>query len=171
MKETYNFEFWRWNFNCDNFKQRPAQILINTIIGGRLVNDMEFESYGHIEFAPEDKSNRYPTVSYLDDFTRSKTNCLIFNLKETDKNKNYYNKCFIYHSTSAQDGNYGYVFYNSETNEMIHKYFIVHEDDELCKKFTESFYMLTKRPIMEKYHKWLKEKKETKKVKQFEEYI
>ena len=91
MKETYNFEFWRWNFNCDNFKQRPAQILINTIIGGRLVNDMEFESYGHIEFAPEDKSNRYPTVSYLDDFTRSKTNCLIFNLKETDKNKNYYN--------------------------------------------------------------------------------
>ena len=54
---------------------------------------------------------------------------------------------------------------------MIHKYFIVHEDDELCKKFTESFYMLTKRPIMEKYHKWLKEKKETKKVKQFEEYI
>ena len=171
MKETYNFEFWRWNFNCDNFKQRPAQILLNTIIGSRLINDMSFESYGHIEFAAEDTSHRYPEISYLDAYTRSKTNCLIFDLKETDKNRNYYDKCFIYHSTSTQDGNYGYVFYNTETKEMVHKYFIVHEDDELCRKLTESFYTLMNKPIIDKYVEKIKNTKRVSKVKEVEECI
>jgi hypothetical protein len=164
MKETYNFEFWRWNFECDNFKQKPVQILMNTISGGRLSMDMKFESYGHIEFAPEDKSNRYPTISYLDGYTRSKTNCLIYNLVPSDKNKNYYDKCFIYHSIGSQDGSYGYVFYNTETKEMLHKYFITHEDDELCRKITESLNVLMKKDIMDAYNEKVKQIKPRKKM-------
>ena len=148
MNETkYNFEFWRWNFPCDNFKKKQAQLIINMIGGSRLCGDMSFESYGHIEFAPEDKSNRYPEISYLEDFNRLKTNCLIYNLKNTAKNQGKYDKCFIYHTAGINEGNYGYVFYNTETGKMMHKYFIDHEFDTLCIKLNESFNILFREPI------------------------
>ena len=116
MNETkYNFEFWRWNFPCDNFKKRQALIIINTIGGSRLCMDMAFESYGHIAFSPEDTCNRYPEITYLEDFNRVKANCLIYNLKNTAKNQGKYDKCFIYHSAGTNGGNYGYVFYNTDT--------------------------------------------------------
>ena len=81
MKETYKFEFQQYNFSCDNFKQKQALIIINTIAGGRLNNDMIFSGYGHIEFEENDAKNRYPIVSYLDVYNRNKTNCLIYDLK------------------------------------------------------------------------------------------
>jgi hypothetical protein len=115
--------------------------------GSRLCSDMSFESYGHIEFAPEDKSNRYPEISYLEDFNRLKTNCLIYNLKNTAKNQGKFDKCFIYHSAGINEGNYGYVFYNTETGNMMHKYFIDHEFDTLCIKLNESFNILFREPI------------------------
>lgn len=151
MKETYNFEFKRWDFPCDNFKQKQALIIINTISGGRLMNDMVFDGYGHIEFNEEDVKHRYPIISYLDSYNRNKTNCLIYNLKNTQRNQGYYDKCFIYHSAGKQEGNYGYVFYNSETGDVSHKYFIEHEYDVLCVKLTESFNTLFKRPIFDFY--------------------
>ena len=152
MNETkYNFEFWRWNFPCDNFKKRQALIIINTIGGSRLCMDMAFESYGHIAFSPEDTCNRYPEITYLEDFNRVKANCLIYNLKNTAKNQGKYDKCFIYHSAGTNGGNYGYVFYNTETGKMVHKYFIEHEYDALCVKLNESFNIMFKEPIYSFY--------------------
>jgi len=152
MKETYKFEFQRWNFPCDNFKQKQALIIINTIAGGRLSNDMTFSGYGHIEFEETDTKNRYPIVSYLDAYNRNKTNCLIYDLKDTHKNQGYYDKCFIYHTVGRQEGNYGYVLYNSETGNLLHKYFIEHEYDTLCIKLTESFNLLYKLPKIKYYN-------------------
>lgn len=152
MNETkYNFEFWRWSFPCDNFKKKQAQLIINTIGGSRLCMDMSFESYGHIEFEPEDKHNRYPEISYLEDFNRLKTNCLIYNLKNTSKNQGVYDKCFIYHSAGSNEGNYGYVFYNTETGKMLHKYFVEHEYDALCVTLNKTFNTLFKEPVYKFY--------------------
>lgn len=146
-EKIYNFEFWRWNFDCDNFKKKQATLIINMIKGSRLQSDMVFDSYGHIAFDNEDVCHKRPNISYLDDFNKSKTNCLIYNLNETVKNQGKYDKCFIYHSAGPTDGNYGYVFYNTETGEMMHKYFIDHEFDALCVKLNESFNSLFKAPI------------------------
>lgn len=153
MNKNYRFEFWRWNFDCDNFKKKNAAIIINMIKGSRLNFDMVFESYGHIEFDEEDTSHRYPNIIHLDDFNRTKTNCLIYNLNDTYKNPSKYNKCFIYHTAGPQEGNYGYVFYNTETGEMMHKYFISHEFDYLCVKLNESFNTLFREPIYDFYAK------------------
>jgi len=151
MKETYKFEFKRWNFPCDNFKQKQALIIINTIAGGRLNNDMTFDGYGHIEFDENDTKNRYPIINHLDGYNRNKTNCLIYDLKDTQKNQGYYDKCFIYHSAGRQEGNYGFVLYNTETGDVSHKYFIEHEYDTLCVKLTESFNILYKLPMFRYY--------------------
>lgn len=168
MKETYKFEFQQYNFSCDNFKQKQALIIINTIAGSRLNNDMIFSGYGHIEFEETDTKNRYPIVSYIDVYNRNKANCLIYDLKNTKKNQGYYDKCFIYHTIGSKEGNYGYVLYNSKTGDLSHKYFIDHEYDTLCIKLTESFNLLYKLPIIKYYidiHNKIKNLKNNQEVK------
>lgn len=148
---SYSFEFWIWHFNCDNFNQKHSSILLSMINNGRLSRYMTFSSYGTITFAPEDTRHKYPTITELENFSRNKTNCLIFNLTENEKNQNVYNKLFIYHSNGLQHDFYGYVFYNTETGKMIHKYFVSHEYDELCIAITKSLNILGKMPLYNFY--------------------
>ena len=147
MNETkYNFEFWHWNFPCSNFKKKQAHIIINMIDLSKLNDDMVFESFGNIKFDETDKSHKYPEISYMEDFNRVKTNCLIYNLKNTSKNQGVYDKCFIYNSVGTYENNYGYVFYNTKTGKMMHKYFVDYAEDTLCVKLKQSFNILFKKP-------------------------
>jgi hypothetical protein len=47
---------------------------------------------------------------------------------------------------------------------MLHKYFITHEDDELCRKITESLNVLMKKDIMDAYNEKVKQIKPRKKM-------
>lgn len=135
----YNFEFWRWHFNCDNFNQKHASIILSIISQGRLHRFMRFSSYGNITFDNNDEGHRYPFIEELESFNRNKTNCLIFDLTNNEKNDGRFNKLFLYHSNGSQHSFYGYVFYNTENKEITHKYFVDHEYDELCMALTKSF--------------------------------
>jgi hypothetical protein len=147
----YNFEFWRWHFNCDNFNQKHSSILLSIISNGRLGRYMTFGSYATITFDEEDTAHRYPTITELENFSRNKTNCLIFDLTENEKNQNVYDKLFIYHSNGSQHDFYGYVLYNTETKKMMHKYFVTHEYDELCIALTKTLNTLEKSSLYNLY--------------------
>lgn len=147
----YNFEFWRWHFNCDNFNQKHSSILLSIISNGRLGRYMTFSSYATITFAEEDTAHKYPTITELENFSRNKTNCLIFDLSESEKNQNVYDKLFIYHSNGSQHDFYGYVLYNTETKKMMHKYFVTHEYDELCIALTKTLNTLEKSSLYNFY--------------------
>lgn len=132
----YKFKFSRWNFNTDTFKQRHIETLKTAIIGSRLSCDLDFNSYGIINYEDDDKEHKYPNVSEVEVFNR-KVNCMIFNMKETYKNQNRFNKLFIYHSP-GKIGNYGFVMLNTETNETLHKYFISYTFEDLLQTINKS---------------------------------
>lgn len=134
----YNFKFWRWYFRCDNFNVKQSSIILCAISQGRLNDFMKFSSYGNITFNDGDKHNEL-FVEELESFSRNKTNCLIFNLPYNEKNDGRFNKLFLYQSNGTQHSFYGYLFYNTETKEILHKYCVDHEYDELCIALTKSF--------------------------------
>jgi len=148
----YKFEFERWFFDTDNFKQKQVENILGIINGGRLHEYMRFFSYGNISFEPEDKGHRYPTITELDKFNRLKSNCLIFDLSYNTFNNGKYDKCFIYNTVGHQIGNYGFVFYNTKTGELSHKYFIEYTFDGLCQALTKSFHSLIRDELWINYY-------------------
>lgn len=140
---TYYFDFSVWKIDCDKFKQKQVHLIRNIIDQGRLSVDMEFDTYGLITFSEEDKNHYHPIITETTEFNRLKTNCLIYNLKETDTNKKYYDKLFIYQTNGIKtNGFYGFIIYNSETGVFKHKYYIDRTEDELARQLYKSFCVL-----------------------------
>lgn len=138
----YKFEFERWYFDTDNFKQKQVDNILGIINGGNLREFMTFAGYGNIIYEPEDKCHRYPTIIELDKFNRLKTNCLIFDLSFNTYNNGKFDKCFVYNTNGHQIGNYGFVMYNSETGQIMHKYFIDYAFDSLCHALMKAFHSM-----------------------------
>ncbi len=145
-----NTEFTHFYFNCDNFKQKDTTILLNTIAGGRLMNDMKFSGYGLITFDEEnDLPHRYPEIRFLNDdgtpmqWNRKGTNCIVFDLPQTDKN-DVYDKLFLYH-TNSKNGQgvwYGWVAYNTKTKVKSHRFFVDHDTQDLMVALNRFFYRI-----------------------------
>ena len=148
----YKFEFQRWFFDTDNFKQKQVDNILGIINGGRLLEFMKFVGYGNITYAPEDHGHRYPTITELDKFNRLKSNCMIFDLTYNTYNNGKFDKCFIYQSNGRQIGNYGFVFYNTETGKLWHKYFIDYSFDGLCQALTKSFHAMLRDEVWLNYY-------------------
>lgn len=136
MKQ-YKFEFTRWHFNYDNFKQKNLNILRNTVEQSRLGYDLKFDSYGNLSFEEEDTILRYPIVSLLEEYNRNKTNCLVYNINDITKG---YNKLFIIQYIGKIESHYGLIFYNEETNDFYHKFFVNYDVSDLCIDITKSFH-------------------------------
>ena len=65
MKTSIKTEFTHCYFNCDTFKQKETTILLNSISGSRLNNDMKLSGYGMISFDEENISSFLLCVKYI----------------------------------------------------------------------------------------------------------
>jgi len=116
--EEYKLKFSLPYITCDNFKEKELINFIGIINGSIIGQYFNGSNYAHIDFDKTDKQKINPIVSVFDSFYRSKTNCIILNLKDNV----YYNKIFIYQTLFKNSGFYGIVAYNTETNKNLHIY-------------------------------------------------
>lgn len=128
--EYTDFKFAIPYINCSNFKEKDTLVLRNIIKGARIGDMLKFASYGNITFSEEDVPHWNPVITELDSFTRSKTNCMIFDI---DSNCQY-NKMFLYHTILPQHGFYGLLLYNSNINKFLHIYNIGYDINNLVIK-------------------------------------
>lgn len=148
MKTSIKTEFTHCYFNCDTFKQKETTILLNSISGSRLNNDMKLSGYGMISFDEEnDKPHRYPEIKFANDdgtpiqWNRKGINCIVFDLICTDKN-HVYDKLFLYH-TNSKNGQgvwYGWIAYNMKTREKTHRFFVDHDTQDLLVSLNRFLY-------------------------------
>lgn len=148
----YKFEFQHWFFATDNFKQKQIDNILCIIGNGRLNDFLKFSGYGNISFDENDKGHRYPTIVEQDKYNRFKSNCIIYDMTYNRFNNGKFDKCFIYHSNGNQIGNYGYVFYNTQTGKLSHIYFVEDTYDALCQSLIKSFYSLLKDELWINYY-------------------
>lgn len=157
--------------NFDSFKQKSALILQNLFANGRIIDYAKFHSYGTV--TPLDDRHSKIQIEELSKFTRSKVNCLIYDLTYNKYNPGKYDKLFIYSSTTSRNATwYGYVLYNTETHQTKHKYCIEHMDDKLYQYIYMSIVNLPNDKMWKYYsdkYDALK-KKDIKNVKTIEEY-
>lgn len=127
---------------CDNFKSKQTPIVRKTLEGSKLFNQIKFKCYGNISFDKDDEKHEEPIISELEDFHRTKSNCLIYDI--IDGNPDF-NKLYIYQSINSKGngGFYGYLLYNEQTGKLWHKYFIDRIDDELCRQIWKSLWLTT----------------------------
>ena len=108
---TLNFYYQTF----DSFKQKGALIIQNLFAGGRMIDYAKFHGYGII-LTNGHKADKI-TIEDLDKFSRSKTNCIIFDTV----NKTKYNKVFVYQSINRENSYYGIVGLKNN-GESVHVY-------------------------------------------------
>ena len=145
---TLNFYYQTF----DSFKQKNALLIQNLFANGRMIDYAKFYSYGFIE-AENHKAEKIH-IEEMDKFNRLKTNCIIFDLTYNKYNPNKFNKLFIYRSTISKDnGYYGYILYNTETNKSINVYNVENTDDKLYQYIYRSIINLPNDKLWNHYSK------------------
>ena len=122
----YKLSFNMPYINCDNYKEKELINFIGIINGSRTGLLLNGYKYANIRFDDEDKKHEYPIITELDSFSRSKTNCIIFN-----SNEGRYNKLFIYQSLNKDNPYYGILAYNTDTGKNVHIYNIEYDHSKL----------------------------------------
>jgi hypothetical protein len=136
----------------DVFKQKATLILKSLFEVGRISDFMKFDNYGLI--SPLNEKSNQIKVEDTDKFVRGKTNCMIYNLTKNKYNPGIYDKLIIYYNAVSRDTQwYGYILYNTETKEMLHKYYFDYADDKLYHKIWDSFMILGKKKVFDFYSK------------------
>lgn len=148
---TYNVEFSICYTNANVLKKKKCDILTSSIGTSRLAYFMTFENYGMINFSDEDTKHVNPEIIVQDKFNRLKTNCLIYNLKETPHNPNIYNKLVIYYEVCGKNGYYNYLLFNTETGKNVHITWIEDLVDMLLHRLNMTFNTMLKRKLFEYY--------------------
>jgi len=118
----YTLKFEMPYINCDNYKEKDLINLFGVITGTRINDMINHYTYGNIKFCDNDIQHKYPIVTELDNFTRSKTNCIIFDINEKYNHK--YRKLFIYQTLNRENPYYGIVGLKSDGETLVHTYFI-----------------------------------------------
>lgn len=113
-----------------NFKEKQSTVLNSIISNGRLGQEIKFSTFANISFDKTDTQLRFPKFTPMELFSRSKTNCLIFDMLDTDKNKGVFTKCCIF-MQGGHDIKYSFLLYNENTKRVLHKFLIPFEDDTL----------------------------------------
>ena len=80
--KTYNLKFLFSYIDCNNFKEKELILLRNFISGCRLGNEINFSHYAIVTFDENDKKHDFPIVTEIENFARSKTNGIIFNMEK-----------------------------------------------------------------------------------------
>jgi len=148
MNYEITLDFYYQTF--DNFKQKGSLILQGLFAGGRMIDYARFSGYGII--TPNSHKADKIVIEYLDKFSRSKTNCLIYDLTYNKYNPGIYDKLFIYRTDMSRDNAfYGYILYNTETGKMVNKYNLDNMDDKLYQYIYLSIVNLPKKTLLNHY--------------------
>ena len=134
------------------FRQKEAEIMKTVIAGCRVGAYIAFECYGTIGFAPDDILLTRPTVTCLDKFSRSNTDCLVYTVKKGNEADGVYDRLFIYQSGSKAEQSYGFVI--SGKGGQVHKYCITHE---LCDLTASVIKVIHNIPFCRHMNEYLKE--------------
>ncbi|MBO5005490.1 MAG: hypothetical protein J6D03_09720 [Clostridia bacterium] len=114
--KKYNIEFNYYYQLFNNFKTKECDLINNIIKGSPRMNEyMRFESYANVSFDEDDKLHKIGHVTLSDGYERKKTNCMVFNLPESQFNHNRYNKLFLYTHSTTSTTYYGYLLLNTKT--------------------------------------------------------
>ena len=129
-------EFTHCFFTCDPFKFSEVERMNKFMSICKIGEEVHFEGFGNISFDESDTQNRYPTITwdeeYLKEYSRKHCNCLVYNLDESYRNDGEWDKLFIYQTKRTNNVVwYGYVAYNTKTGKHSHRFFIEPEYDEL----------------------------------------
>ena len=150
MNYEITLDFYYQTF--DNFKQKGALILQSLFAGGRIIDYAKFHGYGII-LTNGHKADKI-TIEDLDKFSRSKTNCIIYDLTYNKYNPGIYDKLFIYRTDISRDNAfYGYILYNTETGKTMNKYNLDNMDDKLYQYIYLSIINLPKQKLFDHYGK------------------
>ena len=148
----YSFELPNWHIMPSNFKEKVANIIVNTISGSpRFSKFMNFNSFAQMTFKDPDVE-KYPIITTQDQFNRLKTNCLVFDLNENTINKGFYDKCFIYcHVNGKEMTNFRIIYYNTKNNKIRHDNYISPEYDEITRHLMQEFFYWKDKEIYDYY--------------------
>lgn len=117
------------------FKDKECHTLINFINACRIGEEIQFDSFGTVE--PNDRQWNSITVSSQNEYDPKTSNCLIYNMKNTNWNNGDYDKLFIYQTVGKEISNYGFMFLNTETNKEVEVHTLEYSDDVLIHRITE----------------------------------
>jgi len=118
----YTLKFEMPYINCDNYKEKDLINLLGVVTGTRINDMIDHYTYGNIKFCEGDSQHKYPIVSELENFTRSKTNCIIFDM--ANKYNQKYQKLFVYQTLNRENPYYGIVGLKSDGETLVHIYFL-----------------------------------------------
>ena len=118
MENTYILKFEMPYIDCGNFKEKEILVINSIISGARVGQLLYFNGYGNISFNQEDKQHWKPIVTYLDGFSRSKTNCICYGIPNCKR----FDRVFVYYNGVRDSLYFGLLFYNTQTNDCLHLY-------------------------------------------------
>lgn len=148
--KTYNLKFLFSYIDCNNFKEKELILLRNFIGGCRLGREIKFSHYAMVTFDENDKKHDFPIVTEIENFARSKTNGIVFNMENTSLNNGVFTKCFVYQTLFRNSGAYGYILFNDETGDSIHTFNVEYDTNELIKHIYRSISSIPNRPKLAK---------------------
>lgn len=123
----YKLKFNMPYINCDNYKEKELLNFIGIINGSRVGLLLTGYKYANLKFDDKDNKHEYPIITELDSFSRSKTNCIIFNISKNNK----YDKIFIYQTLNKENPYYGILAFNEETQKCTHIYNIEYDHSKI----------------------------------------
>ena len=118
MENSYELKFEMPYIDCGILKEKEILNILNIISGSRLGQNVSFSGYYNVCFNEEDKQHWKPIFTFLDGFSRSKTNSFCLNIL----NNSRFDKVFVFYNGVKDSLYYGLVFLNSETNKSLHLY-------------------------------------------------
>lgn len=148
----YKLEFDFYYLLCSNFKEKTFNLIISYLSGSRFINKMKYHCPANISFSQDDHKHQYPIITEFDTYKRKHINCIEFDLIFDNDNQGYYDKLFLYWSDGKMPS-YGYILYNTETKERIHKYLIFGDINDVFYSLNCTFNNLHQKKLYNFYNR------------------
>jgi len=119
-----------------SWKEKPYLIMVNNLTNGQYAQMFKYRCPGLIDFCEYSKDEI--VITELTEFKRKKVNAIIFDMKESWKNPGYFDTMIVYMDETGKSTSYGFIFYNTETNNNTQKYFIYGDVNDLFRSLNDS---------------------------------
>jgi len=150
MEKEFDYQFKKMYSYVDTsiLKNKEVNGIMMVLGSGRFKELIKFEGYGVCEYDENDKQLMNPHVTMIEKFNRLRTNVLVYDIFNNGWSKGKYNKLFIFKTNWAKDPTYGFVMYNTETNEFMHYHEIEYAYDILAQDIMKTFNTLHKQNLL-----------------------
>lgn len=101
-------------------KEKVSELMRRVIEGSpRMSEDFVFEGYGVITY--KDEAQLHAEVEMLEKFSKKNTNCMVFRMPATSRNRNRYTHMFLYWTYNVGKNDMSsYLLYNENTGRCVH---------------------------------------------------